>query len=69
MISQADVKRLATIAAWLVVLGLLAIVFFVPLAAAIIFLIAVAGIFAMNLKTQGKWKAIRTALWQLLTDW
>jgi len=69
MISHAGVKRLVTIAAWLMVLGLLALVFFVPMAAAIIFLIAVGVLFAMNLKTEGKWKAIRTALWQLFTGW
>jgi hypothetical protein len=50
-------------------LGLLALVFFVPLAAAIIFLSAVALLFAMNWKREGKWRAVRTALWQLLTGW
>ena len=35
----------------------------------LLFLIAVAVIFAMNWKTEGKWKAVRTAVWQLLTGW
>jgi hypothetical protein len=69
MISHAGIKRLATIAAWLMALGFLALVFFVPVAAAIIFLIIVAVLFAMNWKTEGKWKAIKIALWQLLTGW
>ena len=69
MIVHAGARRLTTIVAWLMALGLVALVFFAPIAAALIFLIAVAVIFAMNWKTEGKWKAVRTALWQLLTGW
>ena len=69
MITHFGARRLITIVAWLMALGLVALVFFVPIAGVIIFLIAVAVIFAMNWKTHGKWKAARTALWQLLTGW
>jgi hypothetical protein len=51
MITHAAAKRLIPIVAWLMALGLVALVFFVPIAGVIIFLIAVAVIFAMNWKT------------------
>jgi hypothetical protein len=69
MFAHAGVRRLATILAWLLAIGLAVFVFFVPIVAAAGFLIAVTVIFAMNWKTEGKWKAVRTALWQLLTGW
>ena len=69
MIAHAGARRLATIVSWLMALGLVALVFFVSIVAAILFLFLVAVIFAVNWKTEGKWKAVRTALWQLLTGW
>jgi hypothetical protein len=69
MIAHGRAGRLATILAWLIVPGLLALVFFVPIAAAAIFLIPVAMVLVVNWNTQGKWKALRTALWQLFTGW
>lgn len=50
----------------IVLVGLFA---YVPVVAAAVFILLSAVIFALNWQSEGKWGAIKDAVWSLLTKW